>query len=59
MSCPSTALCDGDDGGVDPPAPSPDGDKCANVACDAGNCPGSCCVKGSKGSCGDPKSLRH
>ena len=58
-SCEFTTLCD--DGGVDPPAPSPDnGDKkCADVACTDDNCPGSCCVKGPRGSCGGPKRLRQ
>mmetsp|Transcript_27410 Transcript_27410/g.40811 ORF Transcript_27410/g.40811 Transcript_27410/m.40811 type:complete len:151 (+) Transcript_27410:21-473(+) len=56
-SCPFTSLCDG--GGVDPPAPSPDVDKCDGVTCTDGDCPGSCCVKGPKGTCGGSKRLRH
>ena len=60
-ACETTNLCYG--GTVDPPAPSPpspdDGGKCANVVCSDDNCPGNCCVKGPKGTCGGPKRLRN
>mmetsp|Transcript_25106 Transcript_25106/g.38935 ORF Transcript_25106/g.38935 Transcript_25106/m.38935 type:complete len:153 (+) Transcript_25106:56-514(+) len=57
-SCPSTTLCGGS--GVDPPAPTPDVDRCGGITCtDAdGDCPGSCCVKRG-GTCGGSKRIRH
>ncbi len=55
--CEITTLCDG--GGVDPPAPSPDGNKCKDVTCFGDDCPGSCCVKGRGGSCDGPRRLLY